>query len=76
MVTVLQTDFAWPDVEIERAVIEGAGHTLVTGPSEALPPERIEALVAEHGPEAIMTCWAEVSAAAIASPAKLAIVQR
>ena len=76
MVTVLQTDFAWPDVEIERAVIEDAGHTLVTGPSEALPPERIEALVAEHDPEAIMTCWAEVSAAAIASPAKLAIVQR
>ena len=76
MVTVLQTDFAWPDVKIERAVIESAGHSLVAGPSEALPPDRIEALVAEHDPEAIMTCWAEVSAAAIASPTKLAIVQR
>ena len=76
MVTVLQTDFAWPDVEIERAVIEGAGHSLVAGPSEALPPEGIENLVAEHDPEAIMACWAEVSAVAIASPTKLAIVQR
>ena len=76
MVTVLQTDFAWPDVEIERAVIEGAGHRLVTGTSEALPPDKIEALVTEHNPQAIMTCWAEVSAAAIASPTKLSIVQR
>ncbi len=76
MATVLQTDFAWPDMDIERAVIEGAGHSLVGGPSEALPAERIEVLVAEHGPEAIMTCWAEVSAAAIASPTRLAIVQR
>jgi D-3-phosphoglycerate dehydrogenase len=76
MVTVLQTDFAWPDVAIERAVIEGAGHRLVTGTSEALPPDRIEALVAEHNPGAIMTCWAEVSAAAIQTPDELAIVQR
>ncbi|MEE8172862.1 MAG: C-terminal binding protein, partial [Alphaproteobacteria bacterium] len=76
MATVVQTDFAWPDVEIERAVIEGAGHRLVAGASEALPPEHIEKLVAEHDPEAIMACWAEVSAAAIASPTKLAIVQR
>ncbi|SVD33863.1 uncharacterized protein METZ01_LOCUS386717, partial [marine metagenome] len=30
MVTVFQTDFAWPDVEIEHAVIQGAGHSLVT----------------------------------------------
>ncbi len=76
MSTVLQTDFAWLDMDIERAVIEGAGHSLVGGPSEALPAERIEVLVAEHDPEAIMTCWAEVSAAAIASPTRLAIVQR
>jgi D-3-phosphoglycerate dehydrogenase len=76
MATVFQTDFAWPDVEIEHAVIQGAGHTLITGPSEPLQSERIEALVAEHEPEAIMTCWAEVSAKAIALPARLAIVQR
>ena len=32
MATVFQTDFAWPDVEIEHAVIQGAGHNLITGP--------------------------------------------
>ncbi len=76
MATVVQTDFAWPDVEIERAVIENAGHRLVTGPSKAAPPDEIEALVAKHNPEAIMTCWADVSSAAIAFPDQLAIVQR
>ena len=76
MATVLQTDFAWPDVSIERAVIEGAGHRLVTGPSEPSPAEAVEAMVAEHDPVAILTCWAQVSAAAIARPTALKIVQR
>jgi len=76
MAVVLQTDFAWPDVEIERSVIERAGHQLVTGTSAALPQDAIEALVAEHNPQAIMTCWAEVSAKAIDTPGDLAIVQR
>ena len=76
MATVLQTDFAWPDVSIERAVIEGAGHTLVTGPSEPSPAEAVEAMVDEHDPAAILTCWAQISAAAIARPSALRIVQR
>ena len=32
--TVLITDYAWPDTEIERQVIEGAGFRLVAGPAE------------------------------------------
>ena len=76
MSTVVQTDHAWPDVEIERAVIERAGHRLVAGPAAAGAPEAIEDLVAAHDPSAIMTCWAEVSAAAIAKPRELKIVQR
>ena len=76
MATVLQTDFAWPDVSIERAVIEGAGHRLVTGPSEPSSAEAVEAMVAEHDPVAILTCWAQVSAAAIRRPTALKIVQR
>ena len=40
MAIVLQTDFAWPDVEIERTVIEGAGHILVAGTSEAARSHR------------------------------------
>lgn len=65
MAVVLETDFAWPDVAIERGVIEAAGHRLVTGPAAARPPEAIEALAAVHDPAAILTCRAEVSAAAI-----------
>ena len=76
MATVLQTDFAWPDVSIERAVLEGAGHRLVTGPSEPSPAAVVEALVAEHDPAAIVTCWADISAEAIRRPSALRIVQR
>ena len=76
MVTVLQTDFAWPDVDIERGVIEGAGHRLVTGPSEPSPAAAVEAMVAEHDPAAILTCWADISAEAIRRPTALRIVQR
>ena len=76
MATVVQTDFAWPDVSIERAVIEGAGHTLVAGPSEPSPAAAVEALVAAHDPAAILTCWAEVSAEAIRRPRALKVVQR
>jgi D-3-phosphoglycerate dehydrogenase len=76
MATVLQTDYAWPDVSIERAVIEGAGHRLVTGPAVPASAEEIEAFVERHRPEAIMTCWAQVSARAIARPAELKVVQR
>ena len=76
MAVVVQTDFAWPDVSIERDVIEGAGHTLIVGPSTPLPEQEIDALVAAHNPQAIMTCWAQVSANAISTPADLKIVQR
>lgn len=76
MATVVQTDFAWPDDSVERAVIECAGHRLVTGPSAPEPADAIEALVAAYDPAAIMTCWAQVSAAAIAAPSDLRIVQR
>ena len=76
MATVLQTDFAWSDVTIERGVIEDAGHRLVTGPSAPSPAAAVEAMVAEHDPAAILTCWAVVSAEAIRRPTALRIVQR
>ena len=76
MAVVVQTDFAWPDVSIERAVIEGAGHQLIAGPATPASAEDIEALVAAHNPQAIMTCWAQVSAKAISAPTDLKIVQR
>lgn len=76
MAIILQTDYAWSDDSIERAVIEGAGHTLVTGPSVPAPAARIEAMVERHRPQAIMTCWAQVSASAIEAADDLRIVQR
>jgi D-3-phosphoglycerate dehydrogenase len=74
--TVLLTDFAWPDIELERSIITDAGFHLVAGPSSPAPSSFIEDLARQHQPAAIMTCWAQVSAAAIAASADLKIVAR
>jgi len=74
--TVILTDYPWPDIDVEKQLIEGAGFSLVTGPSVAVPAEQIEQLVAAHNPVAIMTCWALVSARAIQLPTELKIVAR
>jgi D-3-phosphoglycerate dehydrogenase len=73
---VLLTDRAWPDDSIEREVVEAAGLSLVSGPPDASPAETVEHLVAEHQPAAIMTCWAAVSAEAIAASPALRLVAR
>jgi D-3-phosphoglycerate dehydrogenase / 2-oxoglutarate reductase len=73
---VLITDHAWPDVDAERAVIEAAGLVLVAGPSRPGSAGDIEALVARHQPAAILTCWAPVSARAIAASPRLRMVGR
>src|SRR5580698_1648086 len=74
--TVLLTDRAWPDDTVERAVLAAAGITLVAGPADAAPAPVIEHLVATHRPDAILTCWAPVSAAAIAAAPALRLVAR
>jgi D-3-phosphoglycerate dehydrogenase len=74
--TVLLTDRAWPDDTVERAVLAAAGITLVCGPAEPAPAPVIEHLVAAHRPDAILTCWAPVSAAAIAASPALRLVAR
>jgi D-3-phosphoglycerate dehydrogenase len=74
--SVLLTDRAWPDDNVEREVVEAAGLALVSGPPDAAPATTIERLVAEHQPAAIMTCWAQVSAAAIAASPGLRVVAR
>ena len=73
---VVVTDHPWPDVEIERSVLAGAGLELRAGPGRAGTAAEIETLVARHDPVAIMTCWAEVSARAIALPSELLVVAR
>ncbi|MGC3980265.1 MAG: C-terminal binding protein [Steroidobacteraceae bacterium] len=74
--TVVLTDHPWPDVEVERPMIETAGYRLIAGPVTAGSAEDVEALVRQHDPLAIMTCWAQVSAQAIAVPSNLRIVAR
>ncbi|MFI1705019.1 C-terminal binding protein [Streptomyces griseoruber] len=74
--TVLLTDHAWPDDSVERAVVEAAGLTLVTGPADPAPAAVIEALVREHRPTAVLTCWAQVTAEAIEAAPDLRIVAR
>jgi D-3-phosphoglycerate dehydrogenase len=74
--TVLLTDYAWPDDSVEREIVEAAGMQLISGPAAPSPAKDIEALVAMHQPVGIMTCWAEVSADAIARSAPLKVVAR
>jgi D-3-phosphoglycerate dehydrogenase len=74
--TVLITDYAWPDVEIERKVIEGAGLRLVAGPAAPTSAANIEALVSEHRPAGILTNWAPVSARAVGLSPALRIIGR
>lgn len=74
--TVLLTDYAWPDDSVERSVIEGAGLRLVSGPAQPSPAEEIQELCREWQPAGIMTCWARVNEAAIASSGPLKIVAR
>ena len=76
MSTVFITDYAWPDVEIERAVIEGAGFELAAGPAAPAPAAQIEAWVEKYRPVGILTNWAQVSARAIRSSPGLKIVAR
>jgi D-3-phosphoglycerate dehydrogenase len=73
---VVLTDHPWPDVTVEQAVLGAAGIELIAGPIEAPTAQAIEATIAQHNPHAIMCCWAQVSAAAIASPTNLRIVAR
>jgi D-3-phosphoglycerate dehydrogenase / 2-oxoglutarate reductase len=76
MTTVLLTDRAWPDDRVEREVLAAAGLRLAVGPAEPGDAATIDALVAEHQPAAILTCWAEVSATAIESCAALQVIAR
>lgn len=74
--TVLLTDYAWPDDTVERSVVEEAGFALATGPAAAVPATEIENLVALHRPSAVLTCWAPVTAEAIAQSPELRVVAR
>lgn len=74
--TVVLTDHPWPDVAIETEIFAQANIDLVAGPVTAPAPEEVERMIADANPQAIMTCWAQVSAQAISNPTRLTIVTR
>ena len=73
---VVLTDHPWPGVEVETKILNAAGFDLVAGPEDTPTAAEVDALVGANDPLAIMTCWAQVSARAIASPKDLRIVGR
>ncbi|HEX4180009.1 MAG TPA: C-terminal binding protein [Caulobacteraceae bacterium] len=77
MPTVLISDFPWLDLSVERAILAEAGLDLVAGPAEASAAAAvIEALALEHDPVGIMSCWARLSAQAIANAPSLRHIAR
>lgn len=75
MATVVLTDHAWPDVDIERTLLAAAGHELVAQHAMA-SVEQVDEVVQHSRPHAILTCWAPVSARAIAAAPDLRVVAR
>jgi len=73
---ILITDYPWPNLDIERSMIDAAGYELVSGPSVASDATTIQALVAEHEPIAIMCCWSPVSSKAMEASNGLRVVAR
>jgi D-3-phosphoglycerate dehydrogenase len=71
---VLLTDYAWPDLDLERALLADAGAELVVAP--AGDAATLAALAAEHRVQAIMTTWARVTADVIAASPHCRIVAR
>jgi D-3-phosphoglycerate dehydrogenase len=70
---VLITDHPWPDVDVEAAILASAGYELVDGAGLSATPV---AMAADTDPVAIMTNWAQVSAAVMAAAPRLAVVAR
>src|ERR1700710_2652852 len=73
---VVLTDHPWPDLEIETAIFGAAGMELVAGPIQAPDEATIEKMIIDADPDAVLTCWAAVSAAAISTPKRLRVVTR
>lgn len=73
---VVLTDHPWPGVDVEQKILESAGFELIAGPEQTPTAAEVEALVDANDPLAIMTCWAQVSAKAVASPKDLRVVGR
>ncbi len=69
---VLLTDYAWPDVEVERELLRSIDAELVVAP--AADAGTLANLAADV--DAILTCWAQVPAAVIDAARKCRIIAR
>lgn len=58
---VLLTDYAWPDLEIEQAILANAGIELIVA-TDSNPSSLVELV---NDVQAIMTCWASIPAAVL-----------
>jgi len=69
---VLITDYAWPNLDIERAILDKIGAQIVVAPTGSA--EEIVALAGDV--DAILTCWKQVPAAALDGANRCRIVSR
>lgn len=69
---VLLTDYAWPDLTLERAILADVGAELVV----AERSDRVTLATAARDVDAIMTTWAKVSSDVIATATQCRIVAR
>ena len=73
---VLLTDYAWPDVEIERRTLAEFDAELIVAEKGKQDAAALATLAKEHQVDAIMTNWAKVPEAVIAASPKCRIVSR
>jgi D-3-phosphoglycerate dehydrogenase len=69
---VLLTDYAWPDLDIERSILGEIGAELIVAP-DGSEPTLVELA---HEVDAIMTCWARVMRPVIDASSQLKIISR
>ena len=73
---VLLTDYAWPDVEIERRTLAEIDAELIVAENPQRDAAGLAALARQHAVEAIMTNWVKVPREVIAASGKCRIVSR
>jgi D-3-phosphoglycerate dehydrogenase / 2-oxoglutarate reductase len=73
---VLMTDYAWPDVEIERRTLAEIDAELIVADKSQQDAAGLASLAAKHQVDAIMTNWAKTTEQVIAASPKCRIVSR
>ncbi|HEX3871167.1 MAG TPA: C-terminal binding protein [Pirellulales bacterium] len=71
---VLLTDYAWPDVSIERKTLAAVDAELIV--ADKTDADSLAALALKHEVDAIMTNWAKVPGTVIGASPKVRIVSR